>query len=198
MQNLPPVSKDVQIKRDCTRYSINCLGKSHIFTLRAKSLRFWITVVSVSGILVPLVVGGIAGTFGADNDVLIIALIVASPLGLIQLVLSALSLLLKWDDRLAYSMESSTANSNLSEEFQNLRQYAPTDVNDLETEFRILQEREKARDEQDKKYLFRAVEERIGLRYALYIKQIPCVSCQIVPTGREATEVDTCKTCGNF
>jgi mobilome CxxCx(11)CxxC protein len=144
---------------------------------------------------VPLLLGGVAATYGSNSSVLIWALIIAGPISIAQLVLSGVSLVYKWDDLLAYSLESQTDNRQLSDSYQTLAKFPPADLNDLDSQFSVLKAKEEARNNQDDKVSFSDKENRLGMRYGLFIFKRKCEGCKEQPISMIPTK---CGICGNF
>lgn len=183
------------IRQECWNKSFHALGTSYVFQLKAKSYKTWIRIITILGIVVPLLLGATAAAYGQNSNILGIAITVAAPITIFQIALSGISLVAKWDDQLAYSLESQTENRIISEEYENLAKYPPTATGELERMFSIIKTKDEARIRQDEKITFSAKENRKGMRYALWIRKKECATCKAIPSSMTPTK---CDTCGNF
>ncbi|WP_432467915.1 mobilome CxxCx(11)CxxC protein [Agarivorans sp. Z349TD_8] len=104
---------DLDLKKSIKDYEFYCFGTTRIFEKRAnqlKQLRTWITFL---GLVTPVIVGGIVLSFGVNEKVMPYLILVAGIVGTFQLVLSAWSIVARWDERYEYSVESLRANTEL-------------------------------------------------------------------------------------
>lgn len=184
-----------QIQNECWVKLTHCLGTSYIFGEKAKKIKIFLKSISILGIVVPVLIGGVAATYGANSEYLIWALIITGPITITQLILSVLSLVLKQEDKLAYAMESQTDNRVLYEEYKRLAQNPLATAQAMQTTFDLINAKDQARTTQDEKYTFTERENRKGMRYALKITQRPCATCHKTPTNMTPSN---CETCGNF
>lgn len=187
--------KEEEIRKECWDKSLYALGTSYVFQLKTKFYKVWIRIITILGLVVPLLLGATAAAYGQNSNILGIALGIAAPLTIFQIVLSGISLAAKWDDLLAYSLESQSENRKLSEEYETLAKYPPATIEELEKKFAIIQTKDEARIRQDEKISFSAKENRKGMRYALWIRKKECATCKTIPSSMNATK---CETCGNF
>jgi mobilome CxxCx(11)CxxC protein len=100
-----------QIEKDCWGHIFHSYGTIRIFERRAKCFqrgRDWITFL---GIVVPVVVGSIAMSFGSDSNSLKYFIFVAGVVITIQLILSTWSLVSRWDEKYQYAMNSVAENT---------------------------------------------------------------------------------------
>lgn len=147
------------------------------------------------GLVVPLLLGATVAAYGANSAILNIAIAITAPISIFQIVLSGISLASKWDDQLAYSLESQSENRILTEAYEELAKYPPTDLIEHKRRFDVIKAKDDARIRQDEKVSFSIKENRRGMRYALWIRKKKCGTCQIVPTSMTPSN---CDTCGNF
>lgn len=171
---------------------IETFGTGYIFRRRADAARRKLRWLAFMGIAVPLSVGGVVTSFGANSPALPYVLALAGVLGIAQLVMSAWALSAKWDDTLAYSLESTTDNNRLATAYDKLAKSPPPDA---ATRFEVLEAENAARDASDLKQGVSEREHRMGMRAALRQFKQACDTCKKVPTSMEPTN---CDTCGNF
>lgn len=184
-----------QIRQDCWTKAINCLATSFIFQHKAKKYGDYLRYNSILGLIIPILIGSIAATYGTNSPSLKWALIIAAPFSILQAILSGLALANKWESNLSYSLESQTANRELSDNFAELAKYPPSDIYDLQKKNEVLITIDKERTKQDEKVHFSDKENRKGMRYALMILQINCAVCGHKPINMTPTE---CTNCGKF
>lgn len=184
-----------QIRTECWDKAIHALGTSYVFELKAKFYKKWIRIITILGLIVPLLLGATAGAYGANSSILTLAIAITAPISIFQVVLSGISLASKWDDQLAYSLESQSENRIIAEEYEDLAKYPPSDIIELKRRFDIIRTKDDARIKQDEKISFSVRENRKGMRYALWIRKKECGTCKIVPTSMTPSD---CETCGKF
>lgn len=189
------MTKEEQIRQECWDKSLHTLGTSYVFLLKANTFKKRIRFISVLGVVAPLLLGATAAAYGQNSIITTLALTITAPIVVFQIVFSGISLVYKWDDLFAYSLESQSDNRIISDNFKNLGKYSASDINELEKQFDILKTKDNARTIQDEKIKFTDKENRKGMRYALWIRQKECATCKLVPTSMTPTN---CKTCGNF
>ncbi len=187
--------KSEELRIECWNRALNARGTSYIFSIRADKYKRLIRLITVLGIIVPILLGGVVATYGAKSNVLIWTIVIAAPISVIQLLLSGVSLVYKWDDQLAYSLESQTDNRQLSEEYEALAKFPPPDLNVFKSDFQILKTKEAARTNQDDKVRFSDKENRRGMRYGLMIFKRECLGCKKQPLSLKPSE---CDICGNY
>lgn len=171
------------------------LGTSYIFQAKAEKLKFRLRIISILGLAVPILVAALVGSYGANSKVVTCGLIITAPIAVFQAVFSAVSLALKWDDTMSYSIESMSDNRQISDKYRKLLDHGPKTDPDFRHEYEIIYTEDSARTKQDEKYSFSSKEKRKGLHYALYTLQRPCAICKEIPASMEPSE---CKTCGTF
>jgi mobilome CxxCx(11)CxxC protein len=189
------MSLQQQIIQECWDNSLHALGTSYVFEQKAKFYKFWIRVITILGVVVPLLLGATVGVYGQKSFILTIFILVAGPLTIFQIILSGISLVFKWDDLLAYSLESQTDNRVLYKEYESLAKYPPSDIYEFEKQFLIIKTKDEARQKQDEKIPFSQEDNRKGMRYALWIRKKQCATCKKVPTSLTPSE---CETCGKY
>ncbi len=184
-----------KIKLDSSDKSFHAFGYSHIFEKRIKWYLKYINALKFLGIIVPLTIGAIALGYGANNNILLYAIIVGTPVIILQLIISTLSIVYKWDDELAYSFEATSDYNNLYDEFRKLFDFPTQSSTELEKKFEVLNAKLNSREQQNSKHKITEKELRIGMRYSLREHKKECAGCTKTPTDMKSTQ---CGVCGNF
>lgn len=184
-----------QVCSEAWKRALWCFGTAEIFLARARRYRRGLNALSFMGIAVPLLVGGIVLTFGTASSYLTTIIVVAGVLGLIQLLVSAASVVYGWADNLEYSHESGAENLSLSDAFKELAQTASQPPANLVDRFAVVKARDEARRGQDTRKGVTEKELRFGHRAGLRHFLRKCDSCGLVPDSMKATD---CSFCGRF
>ncbi len=185
----------IELRKSCWNEAVYCFGTSGIFGKRATRYRRLLRLLSFLGVAVPAMLGGILLAFGTNFEYLSLTIYVASLLGLLQLVLSLWSLVAKWEDAFAYSLESLSSNRNLASLFEELGKNLPSDEREFRVRYDLLQSENRLRTKQDDQQMITIKENRYGMRLALRQYQRACAGCNLVPTSIKPTD---CDVCGNF
>jgi mobilome CxxCx(11)CxxC protein len=175
--------------------AVHAYGIAAVFQKRAKSYGSLIRALTFMGIIVPLLIGGVVVGFGIHASHLEFLLGIAAFVGLIQLFCSAWSLVYKWDDKLAYSLESAAENLALSSEFEELGKLATHPPPDLEVRSAAAKAKDEARRASDAKQGLWEQQLRIAHRAGLRQFRRACVKCGQIPYSMEPTD---CPVCGRF
>lgn len=184
-----------EILSECWDKALYALATARVFSLRAQQKDIWLKINTCLGILLPSFVGGVVLTYGEAAKNLPLIIFIAGLLGILQLMLSVISVALAWQESKNYYIESSISNRNLYESFKNIAQFPSNDDKILKEDYDKLEVQERLRNDFDDKYPFSLKEERKGMRYALRHFKRECASCKTVPTSMKASN---CDTCGNF
>ena len=184
-----------KIKTDSSDTAFHTFGYSYIFTKRIKWYLRYINALKFFGIIVPLTVGALAIGYEFKHDILVVAISIAIPATILQLILSTLSIVYKWDDELAYAFEANQDYNHLYDDYTKLYKFSPSNIIELEKLFEVLNTKHKSREVQDSKHDISDKERRIGMRYSLREHKKECAGCNLVPTTMQATK---CGVCGNF
>jgi len=184
-----------KIKLDSSDKSFHTFGYSHIFEKRIKWYLKYINALKFFGIIVPLTIGAIALGYGANNDILIYALFIGTPIIILQLIISTLSIVYKWDDELTYSFEATSDYNILYDEFRKLFNFPTQSSSELENKFEVLNTKLNSREQQNSKHKITEKELRMGMRYSLREHKKECAGCEKTPTDMNPTK---CGVCGNF
>jgi len=192
---MPESEKTEKIKLDSSDKSFHTFGYSHIFEKRIKWYLKYITALKFFGIIVPLAIGAIALGYGANNNVLIYAIVIGTPIIIIQLIISTLSIVYKWDDELSYSFEASNDYNNLYDEFRKLYNFSGQSSAELEKKYEVLSTKLNIREQQNSRHKITEKELRTGMRYSLREHKKECAGCNKTPTDMTPSK---CGVCGNF
>jgi mobilome CxxCx(11)CxxC protein len=185
------MSPDMIIK-DCRGKEFYAFGTHRIFDQRARKLQLYRTWITFLGIITPLFVGGVVLSFGTESKVLPWVITVVGIIGLVQLVLSAFSIVSRWDEKYEYALDSSRGNTDLYNRFKFLADNAPAD---LEVQYKDAIRENEAREFKDLGQGITEKEKRFANREALKYYRKPCSICSITPTNSKPSK---CDGCGNF
>jgi mobilome CxxCx(11)CxxC protein len=183
------------ILQDCWDDSLHSFGTAYIYSNRSKLIGRYLKAVNFLGIIVPVIIGGIATSYSISPKTLNIILIVAAPFSIIQLILSALSLNYKWDDAYSYYLESANDNSQLSNDYKNLAKYPPDKLKDFKSKKELIDVKYSIRGSYDGKYILSPKDKREAMRYSLRNFQRSCAGCKIIPIDMISSD---CGVCGKF
>jgi mobilome CxxCx(11)CxxC protein len=184
-----------KICRDCWARAIYAHGTAHLFLARSRRYTQLLRAVSFAGIVFPLLVGGIVLSFGTKGSYLDLLIGIAAVAGILQLILSAWSIVYGWADSLQYALESAADNFDLSLKFKELAEQAQTPPADLDARAAALKARDDARQMADARQGITGSELRYGHRAGLRQFGRECDECKQVPRSMDATD---CNTCGRF
>lgn len=182
------------IRKECHENKFHCYGKSYVYGERVNIYERRLRIINFIGIIVPLMFGGFALTYGVSsiNET---AIYIGGGILFVQLFFSAFALVFKWDDELAYSLEATRDHNLLSQDFKTLGQFPPATLEDITNRYNILNEKLKSRNEQDVKHDLSDKERIKGMRWSLREYKRPCVSCGKIPYSIEKTD---CPVCGKY
>lgn len=183
------------VRSDCWVRALQAFGTAHVFELRASKVGRLLRLVAFVGLMVPVVVGGFALSYGASFVALPVVIIVGSAIGIVQLAISLWSLVASWLESYAYAIESVISNKSLYLRFRDLGRNPPDGYSDLVAQFRLLQVEDDARREQDYKREISEPEKRRAMRAGLRELGRACVSCDKIPTDMNPTK---CGVCGDY
>lgn len=185
-----------ELRKDCWNNAFHAFGTAYIFRIKAEKFKKYTSKLKFFGIAVPLTIGTTASGYGFDSKFLKLAIIISAPLTIIQLIVSVLATVNKWDEELSYSFESAAENSEIALRYENLAKYPPNNNKVLlEGEMAILKTKQESRDKQDDKHSITEKDERKGMRYSLKYYQRTCTGCGQIITSMKPS---SCNICGNF
>lgn len=187
--------KETIIRREAWDKAVHSFGKAYVFGKRAEFYKKWIRFLTILGIIIPILIGAIATSYGLNSPILKNVINITIPVTIIQLIISVIAIVNNWNDYLSYSLEATNDYGNLSETFKKLGKNPPSGEQILEHKFEILDTKYLLRTEQDSKYGLKDRELRKGMRYALREFQRECVGCKEIPLSINSTD---CEVCGNF
>lgn len=182
------------ILADCWDRAIESFGTAWIFEQRAKRLNLKLSVLTYVGVLNPLTIGGLVGTFG--REVISLQLLaVTGLLGLAQVVISLWAIVATWGDKQSTATERMVANYRFSDRYQSLAKLCPSSDMELRKQFDLIDTEEQGSSSVDKRQGITDAECRAGMRAALRQFQRACIGCKQVPAAMRSTR---CDVCGNF
>lgn len=184
-----------EIQRTCHENAFHLYATYYLYGRRSRKLDTWIQLITLLGFLVPVLIGGIVTSYGLTSQVSYIFIAVLTPVAVFQLVLSALAVVYKWDDKKNSYLESSVSNRQLFTEYTNLAKFPPASLETLTHRFELISQRAQLQEDKDDKYPLTDKELRRGMRYALRQNQKQCVACGQTPVSMKSTD---CDVCGNF
>ena len=182
------------IRKECHENKFHCYGKSYVYGERVNMYERRLRIINFIGLIVPLLFGGYLLTFGT-NSINEVAIYIGGAILFVQLFFSAFALVFKWDDELAYSLETTRDHNLLSQDFKTLGQFPPRSEDDLTIRYNILNEKLKSRNEQDVKHDLSDKERIKGMRWSLREFKRPCVNCGQIPFSIQKTD---CPVCGKY
>jgi mobilome CxxCx(11)CxxC protein len=180
---------------DCWNRAIYAYGTGQVFLKRSGKYTKLLQALSFFGIIVPLLMGGVVLGFGTEGWYLKPLIAAAAVAGVVQLALSAWSIVYSWAENLQYALESAAENFDLALKFKELGERAQTPPDDLEVRVAALKARDDARQMADAKRGVTAKELRYGHHAGLRQFGRACDECKQIPRSMEATK---CHTCGGF
>ncbi|MGE5525922.1 MAG: mobilome CxxCx(11)CxxC protein [Rhodospirillaceae bacterium] len=176
----------------CREKEFHAYGTGRIFEKRAAKYRFWRTLITYLGIVVPLLIGVTALSFSIDPQIFKRLLFVASLILVGQLSVSTWSVVARWDEKYEQAVTSLRANAVLFNEWKQTADLRPDRIE--EKVARLLQE-DSRQESTDLAQGISDKERRYANREALFYYKKPCQLCGQVPLSRKASE---CDMCGNF
>jgi len=184
-------------RRESNDSALSHFGVAYIFEKRAKSLRKHIQVLTFLGIAVPASVGAIVlkGPLSLSQSQQQIIFGIAGLLAFLQFIITIWSVVTKWNDNLAFYLESKSSNYRLASEYKRLANSTGWSPEEFEMRYQVLEAEGNIRTNQDDKIDLDEKEKRMGMRAGLREFQRPCAGCEKIPKDMKPTN---CSVCGNF
>jgi mobilome CxxCx(11)CxxC protein len=183
-----------RIRQLCWNQAVRCFATAYIFERRSNTLKRNLQILTFLGIGMPIFTGSIVLSFGRDIKVLPLIIAVFGLLSVAQSVLSVLSLVAKWEDKLAHSIQSNSFNRTLCLRYRRLAETPPPE-DILVTHFNLLEDEYGKQDIEDENQGVTGEERRRGMRAALREFQRRCKACGEIPISMNPSD---CGTCGQF
>ncbi|MGV6393681.1 mobilome CxxCx(11)CxxC protein [Pseudomonas caspiana] len=180
------------IKQECRNKEFYTYGTHRLFDARARTLRQLRSWITFLGMATPLFVGGVVSSFGTDFKALPYLIWVMGGVGLIQLLMSAFSIVFRWDERYEYALESSRANTELYNGFKYLADNLPPD---LEAKYKDLVRENESREFKDLGQAITDKDMRFANHASLKYHRKACHVCEVIPISSKPSK---CDSCGNF
>jgi mobilome CxxCx(11)CxxC protein len=143
----------------------------------------------------PLAIGSLVIAVGTKGAIITPALVAASALSIIQIVVSLWALISRWSENLAYYLESKADNYQISDRFKDLANNTSYSDSKWRREFEVLETLGVMRGSLDHRHDISDEEKRMGMRASLRNFQRECVGCKTTPTSMESS---TCNVCGGY
>ena len=178
--------------QECRDNALYAYGTARIFEKRAISLRNKMRITTFFGLVVPLLFGSVALSFGTGSQLLTFLLPLTGVVVTIQLVTTLWGLIAKWDDEYGYSIGSMKANTHLWHKWDAL---SKSKEDDFESTFRNLTETNNNQELEDSQKAITDKEKRFAMRSALFFFKRACATCGNVPNSMKPI---VCDTCGNY
>jgi len=168
-----------QIQGEAWDNVVHSEGTRTIFEDRGRVLKARVKIRDFLSVFVPIVVAFIYSTdwIAKYPDYKNLALVLLSIVGVFQVLMSAWSLVSKWDEDLAYSSRAVRDNYEQREGWKEL---AKGQAPDFAHTFTLMKDRQKLIDSHDSERDISASDRQSGMRAGLILCQRPCV-CGIVP-----------------
>lgn len=175
--------------------SFHAFANSYLYGIRRRKIKKMQTIITFLGVIIPILGGSLILNYGSDNIYVKLGLAILSIISLIQVVLSTWSIVAGWNEANEFYTEASYWYSSISEEYESLAKTPPNKLKKLETEIKLIDNKNSYSQMQAVKYELSEKEKRRGMRYALRNFRRKCVGCGKVPTSMESTD---CDICGDF
>jgi mobilome CxxCx(11)CxxC protein len=181
-------------KKHCIDHMFWCYGTSAIFQRREHKLKRLRELITYLGIVGPLIIGSAVGSFGKDwkigaVEIVPIIVVVASSVGIFQIILSVWALVARWDEAYGAAQESVRANNALYNQFKSLHDRSPQNFMDALTDVQDENTRQEA---QDYRQSITASEKRYAYHESMRYLRRACRVCNVIPTGKSSK----CSECG--
>lgn len=179
------------LRRMCWNTALHSFGYSYLFQKRYTYYKRCMQFLMFAGLGIPLIIGGLALTFGLTQFVINTALAI----GLIQLILSFIAVVYKIDDAIIYSHKSSAEHMALSHGYRTLASNDLIDTQEFKHKYEILEIRREIISYSDLEQKISDKELRRAHRAGLREFSRECIECKKVPYNMNSTE---CNVCGKF
>jgi mobilome CxxCx(11)CxxC protein len=177
----------------CLEKEIYAYGTAFLFERRSGALRFGLRILSFLSLLVPLSVGGIA-LAGANSEWLPAIVTISGVLSVPLFGMTLWSLVFRWEERLATSVNSFKFNNDFKNKWNDLARYSGADAED---KYQKLLELDRAQEQSDILQDVSAKDKRRMMRASLVQYGRPCFTCGLLPSSLSAKS-SKCGTCGDF
>lgn len=188
--NATPTPSD--LVKHCTDRAFYAYGTSRIFERRAQNLGKKRNAITFLGIAVPITVGSLILSFGAQSDLIPILVCIAGVIGTAQLILSTWSIVARWDEQYSYAITAMLANTRLYNSWERLSKSQQSIAANLVCEMDADDQRQ---EQSDLTAHITEKEKHFAMRATLYYKGLTCPACEIKPSSMAPS---SCDTCGNF
>ncbi|MGC8343627.1 mobilome CxxCx(11)CxxC protein [Pantoea ananatis] len=187
---------EADIRKDLNHTIFLAYGTARIFDKRMRALDWKRKTVTFLGVLVPLMIGGSALSFGLSAAFLPILITIAGILTLIQLAFSLWSLVAGWDRSYSDCIASVKENTSIYNQAEKIvKKIGHIDKSLLESLYEELKEKYERREQGDLSLVVNDKELRFANRMACFHYKKECHICKKVPAALKA---GNCDGCGNY
>ncbi len=195
MKNTLKQDRTSVICKECWERAFHSFGTAYIFEKRTKKLRKKLQFLTFLGIVVPVTVGSLIISFDVDFKYINFIIILAGIFGFVQLIITIWSVVVGWNDSLAFAKESISVNYELSNKYSSLGKDPPSKLSELNLKYEIFNTEYKYRNQQDNQQGITNKEKNMGMRSALRNFRRECYGCKKIPKSMKPSN---CDICGNF
>ncbi|WP_412769001.1 mobilome CxxCx(11)CxxC protein [Micromonospora zamorensis] len=175
--------------------ALHAFGTAYIFEDRARRFKRRLKWLNFVALAVPLLVGGLALSYGIGLPFLGLIVTAGATVGLVQLAFSAWSVSSGWVESYGYAVTSLADNQRLAQDLKELASNRSLDIDSLRNRYEVLKALDNARSAQDSGQNIEDQEKRMGMRASLRERRLSCAGCEMVPTSMNPSD---CDVCGNF
>ncbi|TOQ02183.1 hypothetical protein CGG80_23865 [Vibrio parahaemolyticus] len=169
-------------------------GTIQIFDRRAnklRTLRSWLTFL---GIVLPVTIGGVYLSFGQSENLMKLTVLVASIIGIFQLILSTWALVAGWDTSYESAIKSVQGNTAIYNKCKRFISYPPIKDSDFLNVYQELSKEAETQELVDLTQHISSSERKYAYVSALRYYNRECHACQQNPNGHNKKM--KCTSCG--
>ncbi len=175
--------------------AVLCFGTARIFEEREKCIILFNKFTKITELIVPLITGSAAITFGINFSLMPkYVLIATGGIAIMQLIFSLWALIFSFEDKLKHYSDSVSNNTSYSEKFEEIGRRYDEDINEYEKTFEKMILLDNRQREIDGRMGITNKEKRFGMSEALSRFNRYCSMCGKKP---DIDNSKKCKNCGN-
>jgi mobilome CxxCx(11)CxxC protein len=182
-------------REDAWNRALHATATALIFERRAKVLKRKLRFLSFAGLAVPVIIGGLALSYGIGFKALPVLIIIGSVVGITQAVVSLWSLTSGWVEGYDASIQAIITNRRLAQSYEELARSQALNEGNYSLRFEALRAADDVQRAADYRQGIAEDEKRFGMRGALIRYRRGCAACNIQPVNMKPTE---CGVCGDF
>lgn len=184
-----------QLRLDSWERALHAYGTCKLLRLRARRLGRNLSLLTYMGLVIPLMAGALALSYGVDFFLLPLVLAIGVAAAIIQLLVSLWAATHHWARSYADSLVSASANEKLFDSFERLAKDPSPQLADYRQTLDVLKNADDSQRQHDEQHAISEKERRYGMRAALFKRRAPCAGCNLVPRNLKPSE---CEVCGDF